>query len=191
MLNEPFFVARLPLGPTTNQSYKTVNFKTKKGNVVRRPGATPALLQFKKDSAKLLAAQRSKQDWEVINDIKARWLKGEHTHLTATLMCHLEHMWVSDNDGRLKGAQDAAFNFMGLNDNMVVRTIIEKCLAEGEPFCEITVAIKDNFEYGEKPKKRATRAKVAKKESNATDVYLKKMKRRGEVLAKTVKYPAR
>jgi hypothetical protein len=191
MLNEPFFVARLPLGPTTNQSYKTVNFKTKKGNVVRRPGATPALLQFKKDAAKLLAAQRSQQNWATIHDIRARWLKGEHTHLTVTLMCHLEHMWASDNDGRLKGAQDAAFKFMDINDNMAVKTIIEKCLAEGEPFCEITVAIKDDFVYGEKPKKRATRAKVAKKESNATDVYLKKMRARGNALAKTVKYPAR
>jgi hypothetical protein len=190
MSNEPFFAARLPLGPTTNQSYQRVTYKTKKG-MVNRLGATPALLQFKKDSAKLLAAQRSQQNWATINDIKARWLKGEHTHLTVSIKFHLLHMWTSDNDGRLKGAQDEAFKFMGLNDNMAVKTVIEKCLAEGEPFCEIAVAIKDDFVYAEKPKKRATRAKVAKKESNATDVYLKKMKKRGEVLAKTVKYPAR
>jgi hypothetical protein len=189
--NDPFFEATFPLGPTTNQSYKTVDFKTKHGNVVRRPGATPALRQFKKDAAKLLAAQRSQQNWGVITAIRDWWLKGVHTHLTVTLTCYLRYMWTSDNDGRLKGAQDEAFKFMDLNDNMVVRTVVEKCLADGEPHCIITVSIKDGFEYEEKPKKRTTKPKVAKKESNETEVYLRKMRVRGNALAKTVKYPAR
>src|SRR2546421_2624986 len=169
MSNEPFFVARMPLGPTTNQSYKTVNFKTKRGNIVRRPGATAALLQFKRDAAKTLIAQRSQQNWSVINDIRARWLKGVHTHLTITITFHLESLWRSDNDGRIKATQDAIFDFMQLNDNMVVRTVVEKCLAIGEPHCEVTVAIKDGFEYPEAKKVRVV--KSAKKVINDTEKY--------------------
>ena len=191
MTNEPFFAAKVPLCPTTNQSYKTVNFKTKRGNIVRRPGATPALLQFKRDVVKMLAAQRSQQDWSMINDVKDRWLKGEHTHLAVTMTFYLQHMWTSDNDGRIKGTQDAVFDFMGINDNMAVRTVVEKCLASSEPYCEVTVAIKEGFEYVVPAKKRPAKPKMPKKESNEVEVYLRKMRKRGETLAKTVKYPAR
>lgn len=139
---EPFLVATLPLPPGVNASYKTVNFKVqngdKKGTWVRRPGATPALEQFKEDAILSFYTDKHLWNWDAISRIKDSKKK---VPLAATIRFYFKTLWLHDVDGCIKAAMDAVFKYIGLNDNTVVRLKIEKLADRENPRCEISLSV--------------------------------------------------
>lgn len=160
----PFFAAKLPLPPGVNEAYKIISIKTKEGKKAHTLAATKALKIFKEEAAWRLIEQRSKQNWDIINDIIAKKRKRVHVSLKATMTFYVKSLWRSDLDGFVKAAQDAAFKSMGVNDNLVTKLDIEKTLTSGEEYCEIEVCIRDVEEYRaqcENEEKRRMRQRVA------------------------------
>lgn len=133
---EPFLVATLPLPPGVNASYKIVDFKTQKGNWVRRPGATPELEQFKKD-AHLCLLGHATENWNVLNAIKANKNK---VPLAVRIDFYFKTLWLHDIDGCIKAAMDAVFKYIGLNDNTVVDLHVRKFVSK-DPRCEISICV--------------------------------------------------
>jgi Holliday junction resolvase RusA-like endonuclease len=142
--SEPFLVATLPLPPGVNASYKTVNFKVqngdKKGTWVRRPGATPALEQFKKDAENILVYSSSDvtADLDVVEKIKASKKK---IPLELFIKFYFKTLWLHDVDGCVKAAMDAVFKYLGLNDNTVVTLFVDKFADRDNPRCEISLSV--------------------------------------------------
>jgi Endodeoxyribonuclease RusA. len=164
IVNPPFFVAELPISPGTNSSYETVNYITGDDRLIRRPGATKALKQFKKDAVLLLISQRSRQNWTIINDIVNKKRKKIHVFLKAMMIFHVKSVLMKDLDGLVKATQDAACKFMKINDNLIVDLHVIKTLTSDEEYCEMTVMLNDVEEYRrqcENEGKRKRRQKVA------------------------------
>lgn len=140
---EPFLVATLPLPPGVNASYKTVNFKVqngdKKGNWVRRPGATPELKQFKEDALNILTYSKdTKGNWPIASAICASKKK---IPLTVAIDFYFKTPWLRDVDGCIKAAMDAAFKYLELNDNAVVDLHVRKFVDKENPRCEISLSV--------------------------------------------------
>lgn len=191
MNNEPFFKAWIPLSPTVNGSYQRVTYE-KDDKTINGLGATKELRQFKKNATKALAEQRNQHNWIIIDDIIEKKRKRKHVPLVAEITFYLEYLWKSDVDGRLKASLDAACKSIGINDNLVVRIILEKELDEQNPRCEISISLRYPETYVlEKDTKRTKVTKIttrAKKSDKATEKALSAMRKRGQALAPTVKY---
>ena len=139
---DPFVVAMLPLPPGVNASYKTVNFKVqngdKKGNWVRRPGATPELEQFKENAILSLYMDKHLWNWDAISKVKESKKK---IPLIVDIDFYFKTLWLRDIDGCIKAAMDAVFKYIGLNDNTVVDLHARKFVDKENPRCEISLYV--------------------------------------------------
>lgn len=123
------FSGRMLLPPSTNQAYKIIY--TSDGC---RIGPTQALEQFK--SAAGLMLNQAYCDRNLVQAIQASKRK---VPLEVKLQAYLPTAWKRDLDGVLKFAIDAAFEQLGLNDNLVVRIEAEKFVDAAEPRVEIEI----------------------------------------------------
>jgi Holliday junction resolvase RusA-like endonuclease len=134
----PFVQATLPLPPGVNASYKTVNFKTKDGRMVRRPGATPELEAFKQEAYAKLYQQKSAFDWILVHEIQHSKHKMP---LAVSIDFYYPTRWRRDIDGGEKAVIDALFECIGLNDNLIVDKHTRKLVDRERPRCEMTVCL--------------------------------------------------
>jgi Holliday junction resolvase RusA-like endonuclease len=128
--------ATLPLPPGINASYKTVTFKTKDGRLVQRPGATPELEAFKQ-SAHFALLERG-INWPLIHMVQSSKTK---IPLAVTIDFYFPTLWKRDIDGGEKAAIDAVFNYIGLNDNLIVDKHTRKFVDRDHPRCEVSLSI--------------------------------------------------
>src|SRR5260370_862742 len=123
---EPFLVATLPPSPSVNGSYKT--------NSNAQFYASESLRQFKEDAVLALCADRCFFDWDVIDAIKASKVK---VPLTMVMDFYFRTLWLRDLSGPIKASEDALFDFIGLNDRLVVDLQAKKFVDRENPRCEI------------------------------------------------------
>jgi len=140
----PFFKARLPLPPGINQSYKivTVPSKARGGRIrydrpptVNRIGPSEALETFKRDAALMLI--NAKVDRFVIEAIQASTHK---VPLQVSLTFYYRTLWRNDVDGGIKAAVDACFDCLGINDNRVLRIVVDKAVDRAAPHAEVEIS---------------------------------------------------
>ncbi len=132
----PFFRGKMPLPPSVDNAYKIITIRTKNGPITTL-GATPALDQFKIGAAWMLT--QAYADWSVIEAIKNNKIRSKKTPLAVHITVYFSTEWKRDLDGVFKFAIDAAFNKMGLNDNLVVSIEAEKLVDASDPRVEIEV----------------------------------------------------
>lgn len=132
----PIIQTTLPLPPGINASYKTVNFKTQDGRMVRRPGATPELEAFKTDAFLSMYTYKHLWNWDAIAEIKASKHK---TPLAVTINIYYRTRWKRDIDGPEKAAIDAVFSYVHLNDNLIVDKHTRKLVDRDNTRCEVSV----------------------------------------------------
>nr|BBH90111.1 hypothetical protein KTC_48620 [Thermosporothrix sp. COM3]BBH90176.1 hypothetical protein KTC_49270 [Thermosporothrix sp. COM3]BBH90241.1 hypothetical protein KTC_49920 [Thermosporothrix sp. COM3] len=121
----------LPLPPSINRSYQVVSG-------TRRLASSPKAKQFKEEAAWMLQAN-AQVNWEAVRVIRENKQK---TPLQMTLKFYLPSLWMRDIDGGIKISQDAVFNFLGLNDNLVVDLRAAKAVDKERPRTEIEVSCK-------------------------------------------------
>ena len=127
---EPFFSAAFPLSPSVNGSFET--------NHSAQFYGSPALKQFKKDAKTVLSAQRAKQNWSVINAMKE---SKDKIPLAMDITFFFPTLYRRDCSGPVKAAEDAVFDFIGINDNRVVRIVNEKYADRDNPRVEVSVRV--------------------------------------------------
>lgn len=120
----------MPLPPGINHSYRIV-----RSGQARRLAASASLAQFKQDAG-LLLAQSGLPDARLLAAIRR-----EHSPLSVELAFFVACLLRRDIDGPVKAAIDAAFSYLGLNDNLVTELHCCKKVRAGEPGCEIVVWI--------------------------------------------------
>jgi crossover junction endodeoxyribonuclease RusA len=118
--------ATLPLPPGINASYKTGNGKFY---------GSSELKQFKEEAHYVLVACGFNNP--VIDEIKASKRK---VPLTLQIDFFFETLYKRDVDGGVKAVQDAVFQPIGLNDNLVKRLIVEKHADRDNPRCEVSLS---------------------------------------------------
>lgn len=131
-LIRPFFTGQMPVPPSVNQAYKI-------GYIHGHPRIvpTPALEAFKLEAMTMLA--RTSQhfiDFEVLNAIRNSRIK---TPLDVKLLIYFTSEWRRDIDGPEKYAQDAAFEFLNLDDRLVVHKDTSKLVDAVNPRVEIEI----------------------------------------------------
>jgi len=135
------FSGVMPLPPGINQSYKVVCVPVGLRRMVHRIGPTPELEQFKRDAASML--NRSYLDQTSIELIQFVQSARKKVPLAVTLIFYFQTLWKRDVDGGIKAAMDAAFDHIGLNDNLVVEVNTKKRVDAKNPRCEIVVMVAD------------------------------------------------
>lgn len=127
---EPFVVTTLPLSPSVNGSYKT------NGNA--QFYASEDLKQFKQDAPIALYLDRRSWDWDTICAINASKVK---IPLTLVMDFYFKTPWLRDLSGPIKATEDALFEYIGLNDRLVVDLHAEKFVDKENPRCEISLYV--------------------------------------------------
>lgn len=127
---EPFFRGEVPLPPSTNKAYTIIYIGDQP-----RIGPSSELKQFKKDAAStLLQADIDQQALLAIREAKCK------VPLAVGLTAYFETMWRRDLDGIIKFSIDAVFEFIGLNDRLVVELDNPKKLVDRtHPRVEVTI----------------------------------------------------
>lgn len=131
-LIKPFFTGRMPLPPSVNGAYKI-------GYIGNHPRiiSTPALEQFKQEAMVTLARDsRSFTDFAVLEALRSARIK---TPLDVKLLVYYTSEWKRDLDGPEKYAVDAAFDFLGLDDRLVVHKESWKYVDAVDPRVEIEI----------------------------------------------------
>lgn len=134
----PILQVTLPLPPGINASYKTVNFKTHDGRIVRRPGATPELEAFKQEAHFKLCQQKSMFDWGTIYALQK---SKDKTPLAITIDFYYRTQWKRDIDGGEKAVIDAVFDCIGINDNLIIDKHTRKLVDRDRQRCEVSLYI--------------------------------------------------
>ena len=116
----------LPLPPSINRQYATVNGRRVLSSTGRR---------YKETIAQLLMAAASSSGWHAFLQ-KAR----EHC-LALTVHCYFPTLLRRDLDGGLKITQDAVCEAMGLNDNRVMEIHLYKTVDRDNPRLECTLVL--------------------------------------------------
>jgi len=127
---EPFLVATLPLSPSVNGSYKT------NGNA--QFFASTDLKQFKENATLSLYLDKHLWDWDIIRAIKESKVK---IPLIMTMDFHFKTLWLRDLSGPIKATEDALFDYIGLNDRLVVDMHPRKFADKENPRCEISLSV--------------------------------------------------
>ncbi len=127
------FRGTVPLPPSINGSYKIVRC----GYGAMRLAGTPALSQFKQDARLMLAQSRRPPADELAR------IRRQKLALSVELTFYIKSLWQRDVDGGIKAALDAAFGYLGLNDNLVTELYCSKLKSNGAPCCEIVIRISD------------------------------------------------
>lgn len=125
--------AVLPLPPGINASYKSGRGKFY---------GSAELNSFKNDAYYALR-QRGTFDWLSIH----RLLESKKKiPLAATIDFYFPTLWKRDIDGCEKAVIDVLFDYISLNDNLIVDKHTRKLVDRGNPRCEISVAIYNALE---------------------------------------------
>lgn len=125
---------KLPLCPTSNQSYRTGNGRFYSSSEAKK---------WQDEASYVLHTQRAYVDWDEIERIKSLHKKKKFTPLQLELIFHLESLWRSDWDGRIKATQDTLFDFLGINDRLVTCGMVRKMKAIEDEYCMATVSLAD------------------------------------------------
>lgn len=126
--------ATLPLPPGINASYKTGRGKFY--------GSTE-LKAFKQEAHAQLYLQKGMFDWMTIYDIqKAK----EKTPLSISIDFYHPTLWKRDIDGGEKAVIDALFEYIGLNDNLIVDKHTRKLVDRTGPRCEVSLGLFQELE---------------------------------------------
>lgn len=133
-MEEPFFTGSVPLPPSVNQAYRVIRV-----NDHYRIGPSAALVQFKRDAPLLLS--QAQCNWAVVKNLQQYAQLHEHIPLEVSLKIYFETMWRSDLDGREKYAVDSVFAYLNLNDNLITRMTLEKCVDRTFPRIEVSLAL--------------------------------------------------
>jgi Holliday junction resolvase RusA-like endonuclease len=131
LLTGPILRAALPLPPGINHSYKIVRI-----GKAHRLAATPELKAFKDEARLRLYQQDAQLDWPTISAIRASKNK---IALQATITFFLSTLWKTDVDAGIKAVIDASFDYMSLNDNLLVYLVTKKRTDAENPRCEIVI----------------------------------------------------
>jgi Holliday junction resolvase RusA-like endonuclease len=125
--------AVLPLPPGINASYKSG-----KGKFY----GSPELVSFKDEAYYALRACGGLV-WPLIHEVQASKKK---IPLAVSIVFYFPTLWKRDIDGGEKAAIDAVFNYIGLNDNLIVDKHTRKMVDRSNPRCEIAVSIYNALE---------------------------------------------
>lgn len=125
--------AVLPLPTGVNGSYKTG-----KG---RFYGS--AELKSFKEEAHYALRQSGTFDWLSIHRLLESKKK---TPLAMTIDFYFPTLWKKDIDGGEKAVIDAVFNYIALNDNLIVDKHTRKLVDRANPRCEISVMVYNALE---------------------------------------------
>lgn len=127
--------AILPLPPGINASYKSG-----KGRFY----GSPELAYFKAEAYAVLR-QQAIVDWMAISVIQKSKKK---TPLTISINFYFPTLWKRDIDGGEKAVIDAAFDYIGLNDNLIVDKHTRKFVDRENPRCEIALGLFESEAIG-------------------------------------------
>jgi len=120
--------AVLPLPPGINASYKSG-----KGKFY----GSPELARFK-DEAYYALRECGGLVWPLIHEVQASKKK---IPLAAAIDFYYPTLWKRDIDGGEKAVIDALFDYIALNDNLIVDKHTRKLVDRANPRCEISIAI--------------------------------------------------
>lgn len=140
--NLPFFSGSMPLPPSVDDAYQVVKVYVtdRSGNRVlkHRIGPSEALESFKEQAAWTL--KQATIDYRVVEAIKASNVRRVKTPLAVHLSVYFATPWRRDLDGPIKYAIDAAFQQIGLNDNLICHIDdIDKQVDHRNPRVEIEI----------------------------------------------------
>jgi crossover junction endodeoxyribonuclease RusA len=123
---------RLPVAPSINAS--------------RRPGGknsrtvhTKVARVFIKDARVMLTA--ASIDWEAVKYVRAKYDKEQHVPLELNITYFFNSMWRRDEDGGIKITQDVVFDYLDLNDNLVIDLHVKKRMDKADPRTEVSLCI--------------------------------------------------
>jgi Holliday junction resolvase RusA-like endonuclease len=131
------FRGRLPLPPGINQSYKPVHIARRDGREYSGIGSTRELLQFKKDAAKELL--QAEVDWQQVDHIRAS--RRHKIPLACEVIFFFKTMWKRDIDGGEKHCIDAVFEYLKLNDNLLVDLHMKKLIDPNDPHTDVHIML--------------------------------------------------
>lgn len=123
-------IAILPLAPSINRTYKAG-----RGKFYLSDNA----IAFKEECRIALRNATIRPD--ILREIREQKKKNIQTPLLLQLSFYLDSLWRSDIDGRIKITQDAIFDFIELNDNMVSTLVARKILDKKKPRTEAWLGI--------------------------------------------------
>jgi crossover junction endodeoxyribonuclease RusA len=137
-LNNNILSLTLPIPPSINEQYATVNGHRVSTAVARR---------FKQEvKLKLAALER---DGTLDEPLRHRFQQG---YLSLLLAFYFETPLKRDLDGGLKIAQDAICEGLGLNDNRVVSIHLLKYIDPLHPHLDVEIEAIDNWRFDEEYK---------------------------------------
>jgi crossover junction endodeoxyribonuclease RusA len=129
---EPFFRGRLPVPPGINESHRPGG---KNGRTVH----TKTAKAFKRDAGFFL--KLASVNWEVVRAIQEAKKKRKQIPIECSITYFFEHMWLRDADGGIKITQDVVFQFLELNDNLVVDLHVKKRMDKLNPRTEVELSL--------------------------------------------------
>jgi crossover junction endodeoxyribonuclease RusA len=125
----------LPLPPSINEQYATVN-----GHRV----STPVARRFKETTQKKI--RELERVGEITPETYARLRQG---YLALLLLFYFETPLKRDLDGGLKITQDSLCSSLGLNDNRVVSIHLEKYIDPLRPRLEVELEALEDWQFDE------------------------------------------
>ena len=152
----------LPLPPSINRQYATVNGRRVLSSTGRR---------YKETIAQLLMAVASSSGWHAFLQ------KAQEHCLALTVHCCFPTLLRRDLDGGLKITQDAVCEAMGLNDNRVMEIHLYKTVDRDNPRLECTLALASPLASGIRQSSR--RSNPLRRSSPPTNLSLPKGKTKG------------
>jgi crossover junction endodeoxyribonuclease RusA len=129
-MNEPFFTGRLPIPPGINESHRPGG---KNGRTVH----TKVAKAFKQNAGWMLKS--ATVDWQMVGAIQEAKKKHKQIPLECNIIYFFEHMWLRDEDGGIKITQDVVFQYLELNDNLVVDLHVKKRMDKADPRTEVSL----------------------------------------------------
>ena len=130
----PFFQARMPLAPSVNDAH-TIGKKYVSGRMVSFITLAPEIRDFKQECALTLPGQ-SWVDRSILTALRTTKIK---TPLSIQIVLHSAHRWLGDTDNRIKYTQDACFDFLQLNDNLVDCVTVNRVYDPKDPHAVVEI----------------------------------------------------
>lgn len=131
----PFFQARMPLAPSVNDAH-IIGHKYVNGRKVSFITIAPEIRDFKQECAYVLPGQ-SWLNYSLLDAIKISRIK---TPLSIQIILYTAHRWLGDADNRIKYTQDACFDFLELNDNLVDCLNVQRIHCPENPHAEVEIS---------------------------------------------------
>jgi hypothetical protein len=131
----PFFQAHMPLAPSVNDAH-IIGKKYVRGRLVSFITIAPEIRDFKQECAYTLPGQ-SWVDQAIHEALKASKAKKP---LSMQIVLYTQYRWLGDTDNRIKYTQDACFDFLQLNDNLVDCLNVQRIHYPENPHAEVEIS---------------------------------------------------